>query len=50
MPNKFYYYSLIVEPSNLVILKPYNTEFDETIITFTDRNGRSKTNYNKIVK
>ena len=30
-----------VEPSNLAFLKTYNTDFDEIIITFTDRNGRS---------
>ena len=29
------------EPSNLVFLKTYDTEFDEIIITFTDQNGRS---------
>ena len=32
---------LNVEPSNLVFLKTYDTEFDEIIITFTDQNGRS---------
>ena len=31
---------LNVEPSNLVFLKTYNTEFDEIIITFTNQNGR----------
>ena len=40
MPNKSYAYLLNVEPSNLVFLKTYNTEFDEIIITFTDQNGR----------
>ena len=40
MPNKPYAYLLNVEPSNLVILKTYNTEFDEIIITFMDQNGR----------
>ena len=39
-PNKSYAYLLNVEPSNLVFLKTYNTEIDEIIITFTDRNGR----------
>ena len=29
-----------MEPRNLVILKTYNTEFDEIIITFTEQNGR----------
>ena len=38
-PNKSYAYLLNVEPSNLVFLKTYNTEFDEIIITFTDQNG-----------
>ena len=40
MPNKSYAYLSNVEPSNLVFLKTYNTEFDEIIITFTDQNGR----------
>ena len=39
-PNESYGYLLNIEPSNLIFLKPYNTEFDETIITFTDQNGR----------
>ena len=39
-PNKCYAYLLNVEPSNLVFLKTYNNDFDETIITFTDQNGR----------
>ena len=30
-----------MEPSNLVFLKTYETEFDEIIITFTDQNDRS---------
>ena len=38
--NKSYAYLLNVEPSNLVFLETYNTEFDEIIITFTDQNGR----------
>ena len=39
-PNKSYAYLLNVEPSNLVLLKTYNTEFDEVMITFADQNGR----------
>ena len=39
--NKSDVYLLKVEPSNLVVLKTYNTEFDEITITFTDQNGRS---------
>ena len=39
-PNKSYAYSLNFEPSILVFLKPYNTEFDEIITTFTDQNVR----------
>ena len=39
-PNKSYAYLLNVEPSNLVFLKTYNTEFDEIIITFTGQNSR----------
>ena len=38
--NKSYVYLLKVEPSNLVFLKSYETEFDEMVITFTDQNGR----------
>ena len=37
-PNKFYAYLLNIEPSNLLFLKTYNTEFDETITTFWDQN------------
>ena len=29
-----------MEPSNLVYLKTYDTEFDDIIITFTNQNGR----------
>ena len=39
--NKSYAYLLNIEPSNLVFLKTYNTEFDEIFITFTDQNGRT---------
>ena len=39
-PNKFYAYLLNVEPSNLVFLKTYNTDFAEIIRTFIDQNGR----------
>ena len=39
-PNKSYAYLLNVEPSNFLFLKTYNTEFDEIIIKFTDKNGR----------
>ena len=39
-PNQSYAYLFNVEPSNLVFLKSYNTDFDEIIITFTDQNGR----------
>ena len=40
MSNESYAYLLNAEPSNLVFLKTYSTEFDETIITFTDENCR----------
>ena len=39
-PNKSYACVLNVEPGDLVLLKTYNTEFAEIIITFTDQNGR----------
>ena len=39
-PNKSCAYLLNVEPSNLVLLKTYNTEFDDITITFTKKNGR----------
>ena len=38
--SKYYAYMSNVEPSTLVFLKTYNTEFDDIIITFTDQNGR----------
>ena len=38
-PNKSYTYLLNIELINLVLLKTYNVEFDEIIITFTDQNG-----------
>ena len=38
--NGMYAYLLNVEPINLVVLKTYNTEFDEIIIMFTDQTGR----------
>ena len=41
MPNKSYAFLLNVEPNNLVLLKTYNTEFDDCIITFTDQKSRS---------
>ena len=31
---------LNVEPSNLVFLKTYKSEFDKIIITYTDQNDR----------
>ena len=36
--NKSYAYLLNVDPSKLVVLKTYNTEFDEIILTFTHQN------------
>ena len=38
--NKSYTYLLNVEPSNLIFLEIYNTEFHEIVITFIDQNGR----------
>ena len=40
-PNKSYVYLLNVEPSNLVFLRTYNTDFDEIIIAFTDQYDRT---------
>ena len=39
--NKSYVYLLHVEPSNLVSLKTYSTEFDEIIIKLTDQNEKT---------
>ena len=39
-PNKSYACLLNVEPSNLVFLRTYNTDFDEIIKKFSDQNGR----------
>ena len=38
MPNKSYVYLLNVEPSNLVFLKTFNTDFDDITVAFTGRN------------
>ena len=46
--NKSYAYLLNVEPSNLVFLKIYNTEFDEIIISFADQSGRPLEIENKV--
>ena len=40
MRNKFCTYLSIVEPYKVLFFKPYNTEFDEIFITFTNQNGR----------
>ena len=37
--NKSYAYLLNIEPSNLVLLKTYNNEFDNITITFTNQNS-----------
>ena len=39
-PSKSYACLVNAEPCNLVLLKTYNTEFDEVIIIFTDQNER----------
>ena len=39
-PSNSYAYLLNVEPSSLVFLKSYNTEFDKIVIAFTDQDGR----------
>ena len=39
-PNKSYAYLLNAEPSNLLFLKTYNTQFVGIMITFTNQNGR----------
>ena len=38
-PNKSYAYLLKVEPSNLVFLRTYETEFDEIIINALNESG-----------
>ena len=47
-PSKSYAYLLNVEPSNLMFLKPWNTEFDEIISIFTDQIGRPLEIKNKV--
>ena len=52
--NKSYAYLLNVEPSNLVFLKTFNTDFDEIIRTFTNQNVKlleieDKVNFTLIV-
>ena len=46
--NKSYAYLLNVEPSSLMFLKIYNTEFDEIMIKFTDKNGRTLETVDKV--
>ena len=36
--NKFYTYSLNVEPINSVVLRMYESDFDNITITFPDQN------------
>ena len=40
--HNIYAYLLNVEPSNLLFLKTYNTDFDDTIITFINQNSNQK--------
>ena len=35
-PNKSYTYLLNIEASNLVVLKTYNTQFDDIVVKFTN--------------
>ena len=39
-PNKSYGCRLNVEPSTLVFLKTYSTDFDDITIKLTDQNGK----------
>ena len=39
-PNKSYSYMLNIKPSNLVFLKTFKTELDDTITKFNDKNGK----------
>ena len=39
-PSRSYEYLLRVEPSNLVLLKTYNTVFDDITLIFNDQSGR----------
>ena len=40
MPNRFYACLINVKPSNFLFLKSYNTELDDIILSFIDKNGR----------
>ena len=46
--NKSDAYLLNAEPSNLMFLKIYNTEFDEIMMKFTDQNGRTLETVDKV--
>ena len=48
-PNEAYVYLLNVEPSNLVFLKTYDTEFDKIIITILGQNKISQSDQDKLV-
>lgn len=39
-PNRFYACLINVKPSNFLFLKSYNTELDDIILSFIDKNGR----------
>ena len=47
-PNKSYP-CLNIEPSNLMFLRTYDTEFDDIIITFTGQNSRPLEIGNKVI-
>ena len=54
-PNKSFGYLLNVESNNLVFLKTYNIDFDDSTVTFTNEDGRplvieDKVNFTLLVK
>ena len=54
-PNKYFGYLLNVESNNLVFLKTYNTDFDDSTVTLTNEDGRllvieDKVNFTLLVK
>ena len=40
VPNKSYGSLLDISPSNHIFLKPFNSEYDEIVVWFTDQNSK----------
>ena len=41
VPNKYFGILLDISPSNHILLKRFNSEYDEIVVWFTDQNSKS---------